>query len=138
MIVYFNYFCVVIPSIFCVSSLEQVLCAYNAHKNTSLILCLIDIIVVYNDVLYSSPCEDICPLCVCYCDIIVNALIIIIVSNIGLSLITILVRIIFLLVKYFIAIFFINRVCYIFALYNILIDAITLFPQTLSPRVSLK
>jgi len=121
-----NYFCVVIPNIFCVSSLEKALCAYNAPKNISLILCLIDITVAFLDVLYRSPCDDICALCICYCDIIVNALIIVIVSNIGLALITILVKIIFLLVNYFVVIFFITRVCYIFVLRNTLIDAITL------------
>ena len=111
----FNYFCFVIPNIFCVSSLEWDLCAYNAPKNISLILCPIDIIVSFLDVLYRSPCDDICPSYVLYFGIIVNALIIVIVSNIGLSLIKILVTIIFLLVKYFVVIFFITRVCYIFS-----------------------
>ena len=83
-------------------------------------------LVAFLDVLYRIPCDDICASCICYSGIVVNALIIVVVSNIGLSLITILVKIIFLLVNYFVVIFFITRVCYIFFLHNILIDAITL------------
>ena len=109
-------FHVVIPNTFCVSSLEWAPCDYNAHKNTGLILCLIDIIIASLDVLYSNLCDDICPSCVCDCDIFVIALIIFIVSNIGLSLIIILVRMILLLVNYFVVNSLITRVCYIFVL----------------------